>query len=194
MYLNYCFNRRLNNSWISVWELCLQTVCVCVLWADMCHAASNADIEDLVGSDVYRDCKQAGTAFVLGRFYLWTSTATLPTWPILNYLSHQIVTSFRVLIVTLSIAWAASLQQDIALTSGILRKIRLFFKGGQILMLKFFSCIFILMGSHFSFHCLKMKRIRVLSRSGLNNNVMVMLGREQDSLLFYKSKSSLTVQ
>lgn len=42
-------------------------------------------------------------------------------------------------------------------------------------MLKFFSCIFVLTGSHFSFHCLKMKRIRVFSRSGLNNNAMVML-------------------
>lgn len=45
----------------------------------MCQAASDADIEDLVGSGVYRDCKQAGAAFVSGRFYLWTSAATLPT-------------------------------------------------------------------------------------------------------------------
>ena len=61
-------------------------------------------------------------------------------------------------------------------------------------MLKFFSYIFVLTGSHFSFHCLKMKRIRVFSRSGLNNNVMVILGYERDSLLFCKSKSILTLQ
>ena len=50
-------------------------------------------------------------------------------------------------------------------------------------MVKFIGSLFVFTGPHFSFHCLKMKRIRVLSRSGLNDNVKVMLSHEQDSLV-----------
>lgn len=42
---------------------------------------------------------------------------------------------------------------------------------------------FLLTDPRFSFHRLKMKRIRVLSRSGLNDHVKVVLGHEQDSLV-----------
>lgn len=45
-------------------------------------------------------------------------------------------------------------------------------------MVKFINYIFVLIDLQFSFYCLKMKRIRVLSRSVLNDNIKTMTGND----------------
>lgn len=192
MCLHCWFNSHLNRSWIPVSELYTQVVCVsvccvclsvCLLWIDVCPVASDNDVERFVDRGVYGEWPVQGQQrSQVG--IIWGQGHQLLTRSSLNSLSlpdRYFIESFKSHIVgSMSCFIIVRHSSDLK----TLKKSKIFFlKGRQVYAMKFISSIFVLPGLHFRFHCLEMKRGRVLSRSAWNDYVEVLTDNERGLLV-----------